>query len=75
MLCEREGCGHPLAVHDPCSICGCPGYEPADRKARAALLTDVFDEPHKVPPTAKVAQRAFLADLRANERRRLGGLS
>lgn len=47
MNCERKGCGHPLAVHDPCTAmlasgkaCRCKAYTPADQKARAAAITD-----------------------------------
>ena len=58
MDCERKGCGHPLAVHDPCSVakCRCRGYLPRDRKVRVATLTDV------VPPP-----RETLAALRERE--------
>jgi hypothetical protein len=29
-------CGHLRAVHDPCSVCHCPFFRPADRvKAKA----------------------------------------
>lgn len=51
--CERPGCGHPLAVHDPCYavvatdddtgepiLCDCDAFVPADRKARVARLTN-----------------------------------
>lgn len=64
MDCEREGCGHPLALHDPCTVkgCRCGAYEPAGRKARVAELTDI-PEP-----------RTAIAEIRAKERRRLGGL-
>lgn len=45
MDCERKGCGHPLAVHDPCSAdrCKCRSFVPVARKKRVALLTDVTD--------------------------------
>lgn len=53
MDCEREGCGHPLALHDPCSKCDCDAYEPADRKERVAMLTD----DRVRPPTIANARR------------------
>jgi hypothetical protein len=61
MDCERSGCGHPLAIHDPCTATACPcrAYEPADRKARVAVLTDV-----------EVGRQA-LKSIRADERKRL----
>jgi hypothetical protein len=43
MDCEREGCGHPLGFHDPCSKCDCEGYLPVDRRVRVAAITDVVD--------------------------------
>lgn len=43
MDCERDGCGHPLGFHDPCSKCDCATYEPPDRKARVAALTDIVE--------------------------------
>lgn len=45
MDCEREGCGHPLAFHDPCNKCDCAGYQPAARKERVARLTDPQPRP------------------------------
>ena len=58
MDCERKGCGHPLAVHDPCSVakCNCRAYLPRDRKQRAAAITDTAPAP-----------REKLADLRERE--------
>lgn len=63
MDCEREGCGHPLAFHDPCSKCDCPGYEPADRKERIAMLTDPKPRGPRV------------ADVRSAESARLRGVA
>lgn len=63
MPCERQGCGHPLAVHDPCSICGCAGYQPEDRKIRAAMLTDIGTG----VPTTKAGLNAWVKELREKE--------
>lgn len=71
MDCERKGCGHPLAFHDPCSICDCPGYEPAERKRRAAMLTDT----NPPSPATKRAMIELVKQVRADEQRRLGHLS
>lgn len=78
MDCERPKCGHPLALHDPCSVpgCGCAGYEPADRKARAALITDVDKQrPPTLADVDESGQKTMLDSLRADEARRFGGLS
>lgn len=32
-LCARKGCRHPLAFHDPCSKCHCPGFATEDTLA------------------------------------------
>lgn len=75
MDCERKGCGHPLAVHDPCSVlgCACTAYEPADRKSRAAAITDVQELPEFQRTKAK--QQQWIRDVRKTEAARLGGLS
>lgn len=46
MNCEREGCGDPLAIHDPCSRkgCKCRSFVPQARKRNVAKLTDLTDE-------------------------------
>lgn len=78
MDCERKGCAHPLAVHDPCSAprCLCAGYEPGDRKARAALITDVDKQrPPTLAELNKKGQKELLDSLRADEARRFGGIS
>ena len=60
MDCERKGCGHPLALHDPCSApkCRCTAYQPADRKERVASITDV----RLRRPTVADARAADLAN-------------
>lgn len=58
---DCEACRHPLALHDPCSAarCRCTAYQPADRKERVAMLTDLAPRPPKI------------ADVRAAEKARL----
>lgn len=60
MDCERKSCGHPLALHDPCSApkCRCRSYQPADRKERVAMLTDI----ELRRPTIEAARQADAAN-------------
>lgn len=59
MDCERKGCGHPLALHNPCSRCACRAFEPADRKEWVATLTD-----NRIrPPTVTGARRQDALNL------------
>jgi len=40
--CERKRCGHPMNLHNPCSVagCRCKAFTPEDRRLRMAMLTD-----------------------------------
>lgn len=67
MDCKKKGCGHPLAVHDPCSLCRCRAFTPTAQKRRAAMLTDL-------QPVARMDEER-LAEIREQELRRLAALS
>ena len=47
MDCKRKGCGHPLALHDPCSAegCKCSSFVPKARKEQLAELSDIARAP------------------------------